>query len=56
MNNAAAPALAVLVILGVVIANLVGLIDVPGSAYAGLALLLAGFAALAWSDEGTRER
>ena len=52
MNKAATPAFAVLVTLVVLFANLAGVVDVPSEGYAGLVLLLLGFGALAWGDEG----
>ncbi len=52
MSGAGTPAIATLVALVVVFAGLVGLIDVPHAAYAGLVLVLLGLAALAWGREG----
>ena len=52
MSGAGVPAIATLVALIVVLAGLVGLIEVPHEAYAGLVLVLLGLAALAWGREG----
>lgn len=51
MSGAAAPAVATLVALVVVLSGLIGLIEVPHEAYVGLVLVLLGFAALAWGRE-----
>jgi hypothetical protein len=51
LTGPAAPALAALVILVVVLASMLGLVEVPGQVYAGLFLVLAGLAALAWGRE-----
>ncbi|MBJ7471693.1 MAG: hypothetical protein JHD16_10345 [Solirubrobacteraceae bacterium] len=52
MSGAGTPAVAMLVALVVVLAGLVGLIDVPNEAYAGLVLVLLGLGLLAWGREG----
>ena len=52
MSGAGPPAVATLVALIVVLAGLVGLIEVPHEAYAGLVRVRLGLAALAWGREG----
>ncbi len=54
MSGPATPALAALVTLVVVLTSMIGLVDVPGQAYAGLLLVLVGLAALAWGREDSR--
>ncbi len=52
MSGAGPPAIATLVAMIVVLAGLVGLIEVPHEAYLGLVMVLLGLAALAWGREG----
>ena len=52
MSGPAAPAVATLVALVVVLAGLTGIIEPRFEAYAGLILVLLGLAALAWGREG----
>lgn len=54
MSGAGTPAVAALVTLVVLLASVLGLVDVPGKAYVGLLLLLAGLGALAWGREERR--
>lgn len=51
MKGPVAAAVAVIITLVVVLANLLGLVAVPAEGYAGLALLMAGFAAVGWSED-----
>jgi hypothetical protein len=46
------PAIATLVTLVVIVASLIGVVDVPPDAYAGLIFMLLGLAFLAWGREG----
>lgn len=48
MNSIASIAIAALVALTVVLTGLTGLTNIPAEGYAGLSLLLGGFAVTAW--------
>jgi len=54
VSGAGTPAVAALITLVVVLASLLGWVDVPSKAYVGLVLLLTGLAALAWGREERR--
>lgn len=53
MSGPATPAIAALVALVTLFASMIGIVHVPGQAYAGLLLVLVGLAALAWGREGS---
>lgn len=51
MSGAGAPAVAALIALVVLLAGVLGIVDVPGEAFGGLVLVVLGLAALAWGRE-----